>query len=288
MDDGATVRVRRHGNIGGPRLLLSHGNGFAIEAYAPFWTLLLPRWDVVLFDARNHGVNPLHGAAGHTYPRFAADLERIATATADAWGRKPTAGVFHSLSAIASILHALTYGWRWEALVLVDPPLVPLPGHPMHGDAWVHEDRLIAWSARRRDRFADPADLAQQFARTKGMRLWQPGAYELMAQSTVRRDPAGDWVLACPRELESSIYGANARLGLWPRPADFAGPVTLISGDPDLPDALPPAKVGRVLEEELDWPHVAIPETSHMLQIERPDACVAAVEGFLAAHGIAP
>ena len=100
MDDGATVRVRRHGNLAGPRLLLSHGNGFAIDAYRPFWSLLMSRWEVVLFDMRNHGQNPLHGASGHTYPQFAADFERLATAIPEAFGRKPTVGVFHSLSAI--------------------------------------------------------------------------------------------------------------------------------------------------------------------------------------------
>jgi pimeloyl-ACP methyl ester carboxylesterase len=288
MDDGAVVRVRRHGNLAGPRLLLSHGNGFAIEAYYPFWSLLARRWEVVLFDQRNHGVNPLHGGAGHTYPQFSADLDRIAGAVADLFGAKPTVGVFHSLSAIAATLHALTYRWRWDALILFDPPLVPLPGHPLHGYAWAHEERLIGWSARRRDRFKEPDELGQQFARTNGMRLWCAGSHQLMAQSTLRRDADGSWVLACPRELESSIYGANGRLGLWPRPTDFAGPVTLISGDPELPDAMPPARVGRALHDELDWPYVAIPQTSHMLQIEQPDACVAAVETFLAANGIVP
>lgn len=289
MDDGATVRVRRHGNLAGPRLLLSHGNGFAIEAYQPFWSLLTPRWEVVLFDVRNHGQNPLHGASGHTYPQFAADLERLATAIPEAFGPKPTVGVFHSLSAIASILHALTYGWRWDALILFDPPLVPLPGHPLHGYAWMHENLLAAWSARRRDRFAEPGELAAQFTRTNAMRLWRSGAHDLMARYITRRDSdKGDWTLACPRELESSIYGANGRLGLWPRPGDFAGPVTLVSGDPELADVMPPAKVGRVLHEEFDWPYVAVPNTSHMLQIENPEACATAVEAFLAAHGIAP
>ena len=36
MDDGAIIRLRRHSE-GKQRLLLSHGNGFAIDAYYPFW-----------------------------------------------------------------------------------------------------------------------------------------------------------------------------------------------------------------------------------------------------------
>ena len=35
LDDGAAIHVRRHGNAAGVRLLLSHGNGFAADAYFP-------------------------------------------------------------------------------------------------------------------------------------------------------------------------------------------------------------------------------------------------------------
>jgi hypothetical protein len=34
-EDGARFRVRRHGKVGGPRLLISHGNGFGIDGYFP-------------------------------------------------------------------------------------------------------------------------------------------------------------------------------------------------------------------------------------------------------------
>ena len=57
LDDGATIRVRRHGNPAGPRLMVTHGNGFAADAYLPFWQLLTPDYDVLVFDFRNHGQN---------------------------------------------------------------------------------------------------------------------------------------------------------------------------------------------------------------------------------------
>jgi len=50
MADGAPIRIRRHGNPRGPRLVLCHGNGFAIDAYVPFWSLLADRFDLVLYD----------------------------------------------------------------------------------------------------------------------------------------------------------------------------------------------------------------------------------------------
>ena len=47
--------MRRHGNLDGPRLTVTHGNGFAADAYLPFWQLLTPRYDVLVFDFRGHG-----------------------------------------------------------------------------------------------------------------------------------------------------------------------------------------------------------------------------------------
>ena len=40
VDDETVITLRRHGNPEGPRLVLSHGNGLAIDLYYPFWSLL--------------------------------------------------------------------------------------------------------------------------------------------------------------------------------------------------------------------------------------------------------
>ena len=49
--------MRRHGNPDGVRLLVTHGNGFAADAYYPYWRHLLSEFDVLVFDFRNHGQN---------------------------------------------------------------------------------------------------------------------------------------------------------------------------------------------------------------------------------------
>ena len=43
LDDGAKIRVQRHGRTDGVRLFFSHGNGFAADAYFPYWQYLLIR-----------------------------------------------------------------------------------------------------------------------------------------------------------------------------------------------------------------------------------------------------
>src|SRR5438876_9097563 len=99
LDDGAKIRIRRHGFEGGNRLLLSHGNGFAADGYYPYWQYLLKQFDLVIFDFRNHGQNVPVTPANHNYTQFARDLECVVQTVKQRFGEKPTAGLFHSMSA---------------------------------------------------------------------------------------------------------------------------------------------------------------------------------------------
>src|ERR1700739_404090 len=74
LDDGAKVRMRRHGNPDGVRLLLAHGNGLASDAYFPYWQHLLPAFDLLVFDFRNHGQNVPVAPSHHTYEQLTRDL----------------------------------------------------------------------------------------------------------------------------------------------------------------------------------------------------------------------
>src|SRR5882757_201185 len=96
MHDGAIIRIRQHGNPAGPRLFLSHGNGLAIDGYFSFWGPLRDRYEVVAFDFRNHGQNPLHTAEGHTWANFIDDLDVVWNAVNRELGVKRAAGLFHS------------------------------------------------------------------------------------------------------------------------------------------------------------------------------------------------
>ena len=283
MEDGAIVRVRRHGNPSGPRLVLAHGNGFAIDAYYPFWRLLCDRFEVVLYDQRNHGWNPRHAdIAHHDVPWFVRDMETVFDGVREAFGTKKTAGVFHSISGVAAVWHALEVGWRWDALVLFDPPLVPSPGHPLHEAAKGFELMLSDWSKGRPARFESPDELATQFRAAKSLSRWVEGAHELMARSILREDPAtGAWILCCPPEGESRVYATNAGLDLCPRLGELKGPVKFIASDPDDAGARAPGLVNRALHEEFGHPYEAVPGTTHMLQVEKPAECAAMVTAFL-------
>jgi pimeloyl-ACP methyl ester carboxylesterase len=288
MDDGAIIRVRRHGNPAGPRLVLSHGNGLAIDGYFPFWNLLRDRYDLILLDVRNHGENPSHGGSGHDLPHFVSDLENILDAVQREFGAKPLAGIFHSLSGLIALQHALQYPDRWGALVLFDPPIYPRDGHPLREAQQSDKDSLSARARRRTERYPSPDDFAKQLASRAAFKQWRPETYALMARATLRRDEsAGDWILACPRELEARVFEENRDPSLWLKLADIKAPVKLIGADPDLEGAGPPALICKAIGEELPIEYEAIAGTTHFLQMEKPEKCVRATEAFLAKHGLA-
>lgn len=282
--EGAVIRARRHGNPLSARLIVSHGNGFAIDGYAAFWGRFLADFEIIAFDARNHGWNAPADPLGHDYAHMARDLDRVREAAAAEFGAKPTAGLFHSMSAQAAMLAALELGWRFDALVLFDPPNNPAEGHPVRPAMVKYLDMLIAWANARRGRFVDPQELARDYAATRAGRHWTKGSHCRMAQAVLRQANSG-WELRCPRALEASMYEQGITLDLWPRASEFAGPVKLIAGDPqrERPDAT--ALSNRALALEGGYDYLAMPGTGHLLQLEKPAACADAVREFLTGVG---
>ena len=107
-----------------------------------------------------------------------------------------------------------------------------------------------------------------------------------MARATLRRDDAaGDWVLACARELEAHVFESNRDATIWPRMKNLPVPCKLICGDPASEHKQPPALIGRAIAEESPLEYEAIPHTTHFLQLERPEECIRAMESFLREHG---
>ena len=218
LADGARILMRRHGNPDGVRLLVTHGNGFAADAYYPYWRQLLSKFDVLVFDFRNHGRNVPVTPSNHHYAQLANDLERVVQAVNDRLGAKKTAGIFHSMSARSAMKHAIEIGWRWDALVLFDPPDVPPKGHPLYEAMEIFENKLTEWAKGRRRAFNTVDELAEEYRQSRATRNWVPGMHELMARSVLRPSPDGNgFELVCAPENEANIYAQALTLDLWPK-----------------------------------------------------------------------
>ena len=287
MDDGAPIRVVRHGNPSGPRVVLSHGNGFASDSYFPFWRLMPERFDLVLFDVRNCGRNPFHASEPHHYYRFARDNVEVHGAVAAEWGEKTTIGVFHSMSAIAALLAIVDGVWHWDVLVLFDPPVVPPEGDPLRGPLMTGGEMLRDAARSRQNRFRNPEELADVYRYLHRFRRLRKGVAELNARSVLRYDPAcGDWRLCCPGPMEAGLYTEVAELPIWRKPEPPARPLLIVGSDPEPEDASNTAACCKLFCETFGIDYAVVPDTSHLLQLEEPEQCFTLFSDFLADNGI--
>jgi pimeloyl-ACP methyl ester carboxylesterase len=287
LEDGARIKVRRHGRADGVRLFLSHGNGFAIDGYLPYWQHFLAAYDVIVFDFRNHGQNVPVTPANHTYAQLARDLERVYQDVCARLGSRKSVGIFHSMSGRTAMKHAIEIAFRWDALVLFDPPNVPPPGHPVYAAMEAFEARLTAFASNRRREYADVEELAVEYAKSRAGQGWAPGVHDLMARAVLRKNPAGDgFVLVCDPANEAGIYAEAMAMNLWPKATDFRGAVKLIGADPDLKGGPPTGRANQALGTENGYDYSFVPGTGHLLQVENPDKCARQTLAFLGECGL--
>ena len=285
MSDGARIVLRRHGNPDGPRLAVSHGNGLAIDAYLPFWSLLSERYDLILFDIRNHGLNPLHDASHHVWDRIGQDMDELQVAIGAEFGEKPMTGVFHSLSSVAAVRQVLKAGGSWARLVLFDPPFYPYEGHDLRPVHEEHLSRMERLARRRPENYTDISEFSDVLKERPQFSRWVDGAHDLFAQATLRRRADGGWELACPRDYEADIFLTNRDGTVWPRLANGMDvDLAIIGADPGLSDSDSSSMVCRALALDVGLPYEFVPDTTHMLQLEAPQACVEALERMIGAN----
>ena len=276
--DGDTViHVRRHGNPAGPRVVLSHGNGLAIDAYYPFWSLLLDDFDVLVFDLRSHGWNDRGSLRDHTIVSFVRDHDAVLKAIGERWGNKPVIGLYHSVACLAPLL-SKELSTHYAGLVLFDPPIARRlkPTFQAFEEAITKAERGIR---RRAHRF----DSIEQFVELLGFvpmfRHLVSGGRELIARTTLRSvtDGAG-YELRCPPEYEAQIAAYAGVLAVMVDYTTLERPVKVLGADPTMSFAyLPATHVSDFVTVDYDF----LPETTHFLQLEQPDACRDVVIEFL-------
>ena len=283
--DGSVTLLRRHGNPTGPRLLLGHGNGLAIDFYYPFWSLLTGDFDVLLYDLRNHGWNAVGEAAEHNVPNLVRDQERVVEAAARRYGDRPTIGVFHSLSALTALLSSKLGTGASDGLaawVLFDPPLYK-PG-PKDPDFDALAEAAAAIANRRTERFRKREDFAKLLGFLPLLARAVPDAADLMARTVLRKSSGGrGYELRCPRDYEAQIAAYFRTYAFLVDYDELRCPTKVIGSDPTLPYAyMPTFDLSHIRTVEYDF----VPETTHFLQVERPEECVALTKDFLEASGL--
>ncbi len=266
-------------------MLLSHGNGLAIDAYYPFWSLFETDHDLFVYDLRNHGWNEVTTRREHNMLSFVRDLDIILRTIGSEFENKPIMGVFHSISALIALLTGSDWmkpnlGLKssgFAALVLFDPPL-HRPGKSFEefDDAALRTARM---TQRRAESFESEAQYVELLEFLPAFRKLMPGARELLASTTLRYSPDdGRYRLRCPRTYESRIvefiraFAGEVDFDVLPCPTKVIGSDPLTSYS-----YLPTVNLSDMLQIDFDF----IPDTTHLMQMEKPKECAALVRGFL-------
>ena len=289
--DGAAITLRRHGNPAGPRLLLSHGNGLAIDLYYPFWSLLMDDYDLIVHDLRNHGWNRVSAIENHNMPSFVNDHNRILDAVDERYGSKPKIGVFHSASALVTLMSQTMSGESaqtahssaFSALVLFDPPLCK-PGASSEKFDEAAEQRAAATRCRA-NRFQSLEQFIELLEFLPTFQRVAPGVRELMAHTTLQEVTDGEgYELRCPPNYEAQIMDYIRSFSPLIELDALHCPTKVISADPTVPYSyLPSADLSGILSVDYDF----LPDTSHLLQLEQPQECVAIMREFFEQAGLA-
>lgn len=276
VDDETIVILRRHGNPDGVRLILSHGNGLAIDLYYPFWSLLLDDFDLIIYDLRNHGWNGVSPLDRHNVPTLVEDHDRILEEIDRHYGKKPQFGVFHSVSGLVTLLSPAR-GSGFSGLLLFDPPLCK-PGRS-HAEFEASAHRLAGLARRRTERFKTREDFSGVLPLFPPFKLFAPGVFDLMARTVLREGGDGTgYELRCPRDYEAQLIDYASVFAVAVDFESLRCPVKVVGADPTVPSSyLPTLDLSDLLIVDYDF----LPEATHFLTLEKPGECASATRQFL-------
>ncbi len=283
LSDGAAIALRRTGNPDGPRLLVGHGTGFAVDGFARMWRPLTQDCDVILFDLRGHGRSGPVAPETVTMPRLIRDMAEILEAVATVWGERPVFGLFHSISALMALRLEVASSGSFAGLVLMEPPVSPLPDDPAAAAFEQGRLGLETRTTRRQARFSSVEELAAKFTGRGPFRHFEPGAAQELAAAMLVRDGEG-WILACPPDVEARYFGRHADDGFRERLNERACPVMMLVGREDLAMAGSPACVSVDLARGAGFDLLELAQATHMLPLERPRAIAEVTRAFLRLH----
>ena len=284
LSDGSTIVARRHGNPNGPRVVVTHGCGFASDMYWPYWSLLIDDFDVVVYDLRSHGWNEPSDLRMHNMPALADDNRRVLDAITAAFGANATVGVYHSLSTMVVLMHE--HQWpTFDALLLFDPPIYP-PGADL-GEMEAVCQGLAAAARRRQRRFESPHELAAMLKGAPAFSRVPEPTQALFAECSLRAAPDGGYELRCPPEHEAQLFEwyfghSMQTLELL---AGITVPIRVIGADPTMRFSFLPAMNLSMLSD-LDYDF--LPDLTHLLPLEAPETCASLTRAFVRQHCSSP
>lgn len=254
-------------------VVLAHAAGFHKELWLPTIEELRAAGvgaTVLALDLRGHG-RSTEPPDGLWWWDFGRDVLAAVDAVEQA-GRR--VGVGHSTGAAAVAAAQVHRPGTFDALVLIDPAI--MPARPPEGG----EDAENPWAAgarRRRERFASRSEALANFATKPVFATWPRPVLELYVDHGLV-DDEGEVTLACRREFEANVFSRPEMIEVWDHLPSLGVDVTLVTGERS--DTHDPEHAAATAQQA-KAAHVRLDGVSHFIPMEAPAAVAAAVAGHL-------
>ncbi len=263
-----------------PDLVFLHANGYPPECYAPLFERLQPAYRLHAMPMR-----PLRPGAN---PRSLRDWRPLAEDLLDFLAERRLAQPFvvgHSFGAITSLRVAIQKPGRIRALVLLDPVLFE-PGIILLwkliralGLAYkLHP--LVRGALKRRRKFEDLEGTFKRFRRYSVFRYFSDASLWAYLRGITQPAAGGGYELRYSPEWEARIYvtGVSADLELWRGLKTLPAPTLILRGDET--DTFSAAAARRVERANPAIRVETIPQSTHLLALERPEEIAEKIETF--------
>ncbi len=257
-----------HWGQSGPTVVLVHGTGFHAYVWKPIAENLGRDCQVVALDQRGHG-DSAKPESGYGWEVFAADLHAFLVAL----GGEAVDAIGHSGGATAIARCAAQHPGTVRRAVLIDPILFPKPNagtvvqNPMAQRA---RKRRMVWDSR--------SSMFESYQRRPPFNTWREEVLWAYVEEGTFLRTDGHVELKCPGTIEAQIFDhapTSDGFSVLPR-LDI--PVLLLRGAAS--DAFPAAGAEQALAL---LPHArltVIPDTTHFVPMERPEAVAQAAREF--------
>jgi lipase len=266
----------------GPPVLFCHAAGF----HAHIWDQVIARLPgtqhCYAFDARGHG------RSGKPAPPYAwRDLGADVAAVAGSLELSGALGVGHSLGGHAVTLGAALRPGAFAGLLLIDPAILPK-------DHYVGPWTQAQFVRKRRNRWTSPEEMFESFVSRPPFDAWSRAVlrdycqYGLVSSgANGGTDYGADYILACPPEIEASIYEASPTMesNIYPeiaaitipvhvvRSGRFQDPANVMGSSPTAPDLAASFAHGA---------DTCLAEHSHFIPMESPELAAKLIVNALA------
>ncbi|KZY34729.1 hypothetical protein A3731_18545 [Roseovarius sp. HI0049] len=290
LSDGGRVAIRRWGGEKPERIVMSHGNGLAIDGFYEFATELMDHFEVVAFDMRSHGQSGPGEVVENPWPRFVADIPEIYEAIQTRFGEKPMHGAFHSLSSIATLMAQSQTPLGWRSLTLFEPPVPPVADVELLEEFEQAHRGLSRRTRARRRRFSGPERLVRSLRRSPTFGGIPDAVTHRLAEAMLYRadhDPEAPYELVCDPDLEANTFDIKLPREWWDGLASVQLPVQVVVGTTlghDLPVLI---RTASFLAQTFGFACAAVEGGGHLMQMQRPQRSAEHALRFATANGAA-